>query len=62
METITITIDKDGNVTIATEGFRGAGCKAATADLAARLGVTVSDSETDEYWQEEVASYATTKR
>jgi hypothetical protein len=62
LETITITFSKDGEVIIQTEGFKGAGCKAATRDLAARLGVTTSDVETEEYWQEEVASYATTKR
>lgn len=44
---ITVRI-KDGNVTIATEGFPGATCQDATAALERALGETVSDVPTAE--------------
>lgn len=48
MPTITITITADAEVTVATKGFAGAACKAATRELEAGLGATSSDTPTAE--------------
>lgn len=54
METVTITIDADGNPTIETKGFTGSACKAATKDLEKALGQVESETLTDEHYKREV--------
>jgi hypothetical protein len=49
MKTIEVNIDLDGNVEVATSGFSGAECKAATADLEKQLGKVTGDKVTPEY-------------
>lgn len=46
-EQVTVTI-RGGKATIATSGFQGASCLSATAGLEAALGVTQSDTPTEE--------------
>lgn len=43
MKTITILIDKTGQVTIKTHGFDGYSCKDATKALEQSLGIVLSD-------------------
>lgn len=56
MKTITVTINEDGSTTVATSGFAGASCKAATAELEAALGATTSDTPTHEMRQQTTAT------
>ncbi len=58
MQKITLTFD-GRNVTIKTEGFGGASCKQATADLEKDLGIKTKDSNTPEFYQ---ATQATVKQ
>ena len=51
MKTLTIHIDKDGKTDIVTSGFEGSDCKKATEDLEKRLGRSISDENTPEFYQ-----------
>jgi hypothetical protein len=46
MKTITILIDKTGQVSMQTNGFEGAACKDATKAIERGLGVVLSDKPT----------------
>jgi hypothetical protein len=46
MKTITIVIDKFGQVSIQTSGFDGQNCKDATRALEQGLGIVLSDKPT----------------
>ena len=46
MKTITILIDKAGQVSMQTHGFDGQSCKDATKAFEQRLGVVLSDKPT----------------
>ena len=46
MKTITILIDKTGQVSMGTNGFEGAVCKDATKAIERGLGVVLSDKPT----------------
>ena len=46
MKTITIVIDKVGQVSMQTHGFDGQSCKDATKAFEQRLGVVLSDKPT----------------
>lgn len=48
MEEIIITADKSGKVTIEVQGVKGSGCHDLTAGLERTLGTVVSDTETQE--------------
>lgn len=54
MKTITVEINNDGEVSIATSGFKGEACQKATAAMEAALGIKASDKKTGEYYQAEV--------
>ena len=49
MKTIHVVIDTDGNVEVETQGFAGAECKRATADLERELGKVTHDEVTPEF-------------
>lgn len=51
MKKITVTVSKNGETTIETEGFVGASCQEATQPLEERLGVTTSDVPKEELYQ-----------
>ena len=51
MADITITIDAQGNTTVAVSGHKGSGCKALTAELEKMLGGTTERKLTPEYAQ-----------
>jgi hypothetical protein len=51
MGKITMTFNKQGNVTIDTEGFTGSRCQDATAAVEAALGMKKSETMKDEYYQ-----------
>jgi len=61
MERHTITIDTDGTPTIAVEGVKGRSCKQATDAIARALGVAVSDTETPEFYEQEVTTSVKTR-
>ena len=46
MKTITILIDKTGQVSMQTQGFNGQTCKDATRALEQGLGIVLSDKPT----------------
>ena len=48
--TILIDIDPAGEVKITVQGHAGPGCHALTRDLEQRLGTTVQDERTREYY------------
>ena len=48
--TILIDIDPAGGVKITVQGHAGPGCHALTRDLEQRLGTTVQDERTREYY------------
>ena len=50
---ITITIDTQGNSTIAVKGVKGSGCKALTKEFEEGLGKTISDTKTKEYHEQQ---------
>lgn len=50
-EEITITIEADGSVKVATQGFKGATCLKATEALEKALGQKGADQKTKEYYQ-----------
>lgn len=43
-------IARKGKAVLETSGFSGPACKAATAELSKKLGVTESDEETEEFY------------
>lgn len=55
-EEIIITIDTEGNPTIAVAGVAGASCKDLTKALEASLGNTTSDTKTKEFYERERTS------
>jgi hypothetical protein len=50
-QTIEITVDPKGEVTVQTKGFTGAGCKTASQSIEKALGTTISEQLTPEYHQ-----------
>lgn len=48
MQTITVTIDQEGNPTIAVSGVKGRSCKDVTAAVEKALGKSISDTPTEE--------------
>jgi hypothetical protein len=50
-QTIEITIDPKGEVTVQTKGFAGSGCKAASQFIEKALGTVTSEQLTAEYHQ-----------
>jgi len=52
-ETIKVTIDKQGNATVATENFTGKACQAATKELEVQLGKATSEKFTADYYKPE---------
>jgi hypothetical protein len=55
MQTLTITIKRDGKVTIDVSGVTGSGCKALTQALENSLGKVTSDTEKGEFYEPEVS-------
>lgn len=51
MKTITVTIDAEGGMKIATKGFKGADCEKATKELEKALGVAGDRKKTPEYFE-----------
>jgi hypothetical protein len=50
-QTIEVIIDIDGNIEVQTQGFAGADCKKATADLERSLGKVTDDKVTSDYYK-----------
>ncbi len=50
-QTIEITIDLAGHVTLQTRGFSGAACQAVSRALEQELGLRTADQLTSEYFQ-----------
>ena len=48
---ITVTIDRDGQATVAVNGIDGPGCEAATEALERALGAVRSRERTPEYYR-----------
>ena len=48
---ITVTIDQDGQATVAVSGIDGPGCEAATEALERALGAVRSRERTPEYYR-----------
>ena len=48
---ITIEIDEQGDVKVATKGFKGKSCKDATKQLEEALGHVASDKPTEEMYE-----------
>ena len=55
-QTIEVIIDIDGNIEVQTQGFAGADCKKATADLERSLGKVTDDKVTAEYHRRPVTT------
>lgn len=51
METHTITINK-GKVTVEVSGVKGSGCANSTAELESKLGKTIADELTGEFYEQ----------
>jgi len=54
MEKVKVIIDKNGQVKIETEGFKGKSCLDATKELEELLGLVVEDKKKPEYYQNTV--------
>ena len=50
-EQIVIEFDPQGNVKVAAQGVKGAGCQALTKAIEAAIGTTSSDQKTAEFFQ-----------
>lgn len=50
-QAITVTIDRDGNVSVAVEGVPGPRCETVTRELEDSLGTVVARKQTTEYYQ-----------
>jgi Protein of unknown function (DUF2997) len=50
-QTIEITVDSKGEVTVQTKGFTGSGCKAASQFIEKALGTVTGEQLTAEYHQ-----------
>jgi hypothetical protein len=53
---IEVLIDEDGNIEVQTQGFSGASCKQATAELERALGKVTTDTVTAEYYRAQPAT------
>lgn len=53
MRTIKVSIKPDGSTTIEVNGVKGEKCTSLTEGLEKKLGKTVSQQKTDEYYQQE---------
>jgi len=54
MQELEITIDKDGKVQVATRGFHGEGCLAATKNIEDAVGTVEEREYTAEYYEQPV--------
>ncbi len=52
---IEVTVSPQGETTVQTKGYAGAGCREASRFLELALGATASDSTTPEFFQTEIA-------
>jgi hypothetical protein len=51
MERVIVDIDAEGNVKVAGDGVRGAGCQALTRAIEEAIGQTTGDVKKAEYFQ-----------
>lgn len=51
MKTVTVTINKQGQPRVETQGFTGSECQQATAGLQSALGFTTDDQPTSEMYE-----------
>lgn len=49
-ETVVVTVDPEGNVTVGAQGVKGAGCKQLTAAIEGAIGRTTEDVKTAEFF------------
>ena len=56
MKTIEITVSPKGETKVETKGFSGSDCQAATRSIEAALGARESESLTNEFYQQAIAS------
>lgn len=52
MEEIKITVKSGGSTQIEVNGVKGSSCKDMTRDLEKLLGITVSDQNTNEFYEQ----------